>query len=115
MNPDVWLQLGVAGAALFIVFYFIFTWSKYLKSRNEIEKLNMSKNNNSSKIDKLCDKIDKLVEAFYASNKCVSDMNMDTSNKYEHIRDTQDKQYSILQKVYVTVTEINAKLNKEGD
>jgi alpha-glucuronidase len=116
MIPDKWLQLGVSGAVLFVLLYFIYTWGKYLKSRNDIEKINIQKNNNSStKIDKLCDKIDKLVEAFYASNKCVSDMSLDTSNKYDNIKDNQDKQYSLLQKVYEAVTEIKAGMVKEGD
>lgn len=104
LDPNPWLQLGLGGGALFLVAFVILACFLFLM-----------KNNSGTKIDKLCDKIDKLVEAFYESNKCVSDMSMDTSNKYDNIKDNQDKQYNLLQKVYEAVTEIKAGMVKEGD
>lgn len=104
LDPNPWLQLGTTGGALFLVAFIVLACFLF-----------MMKNNTGTKIDKLCDKIDKLVEAFYKSNKCVSDMSMDTSNKYDNIKDNQDKQFTLLQKVYEAVTEIKAGMVKEGD
>lgn len=106
LNPSPWLQLGLGGGALFLVALIIFAWSLFLK--------NFMKSN-AEKMDKLCDKIDKLVEALYTSNKCVSDMNVTTTNKYDNIKYSQDQQYRLTEKVYEKVVDIWAILSKEGE
>jgi predicted PurR-regulated permease PerM len=56
MKPDAWLQLGVAGAALFIVLVFVTYLFKYItKQSNSENKLQ------SESINRLCDKIDNLI------------------------------------------------------
>lgn len=62
----IFLQLGVAGAALFLIYHLVNKLFEYLKDRNTSD----SKKDN--KFDKLCDKIEKLVEAFYQSSKEMS-------------------------------------------
>jgi hypothetical protein len=56
MKSDAWLQLGVAGAALFIVLVFVTYLFKYItKQSNSENKLQ------ADSINRLCDKIDNLI------------------------------------------------------
>lgn len=41
-------------------------------------------------------------------------MSLDTSNKYDNIKDNQDKQYSLTQDIYKAVIEMKAVIIKEG-
>lgn len=60
---NVWLQLGLGGAALFLLYVFITKLFAYLDKKGSIERVS------DNKVDRLCDKIDKMVEAIYTSNQ----------------------------------------------
>jgi flavodoxin len=58
------LQLGVAGAALFLVYHLINKVFTYLGSRSSSD----------NKVDKLCDKIDKLVDIINKSSSKTNEL-----------------------------------------
>lgn len=58
------IQLGVAGAALFLMYHFGDKFFDFLQ-----EKKKSAEKASDSKFDRLCEKIDKLVEAFYSNTQ----------------------------------------------
>lgn len=84
MNP--WLQLGLGGAALFLLYVFISKLFKYLEARGKSDSTS-----SDSKFDRLCDKIDKLVEAFYATNKKEEVTTSQLGLHYDILLDIKDK------------------------
>lgn len=66
-QPNAWLQLGLGGAALFIVLYLINKVFKYLTEKTKVEaetgKLSFQK------IDMLCEEIRTLVAAFHKNTQ----------------------------------------------
>lgn len=84
------LQLGVAGATLYLLYHLINKFFDYLKERNN------SDTKKDSKFDKLCDKIDKLVEAFYISTEKMSTLVTNNNTVQEDIKDKLDLHTDIL-------------------
>lgn len=64
--PEIWIQLGVAGATLFILYVFIQRLFNMFKDfSGTLSKLNKNEEKQGeSAIEKLCDKIDRLVSSY---------------------------------------------------
>lgn len=109
---NIWLQLGVAGGALFILYKFIVMLFSYLKERNEIEKKFGCKTNDStlSAINRLCDNIDKLVEAFHGYTEKVNELAATNLKDNQIIKDTTDMQFTLLQDIKGTVLRVDERI-----
>lgn len=82
---ELWLQLGLGGAALFLLYYFIKQLFAYLRDRGKADS------NSNDRIDKLCDKIDKLVEAFYTTTQKGEVTTNQLGLQYDILLEIKDK------------------------
>jgi hypothetical protein len=99
LNSESWLQLGVAGAALFILFIFVYMYMR----------------NNSKSIGDLCRKIDRLVDSNAESNKILSvtltQWNVEQKNNTSFLEQIANNTNTIGSKIDVMHGKIDALLN----
>jgi hypothetical protein len=98
INADIvkiFASVGMGGAGLFLLYHFGNRFFTYLEKRASKD----------GKIDKLFEKMDKLIEAFYVTFNRTGDIMTSTTKTQELMKDTIDLQFNLLQ-------EINGKLGK---
>lgn len=96
------LQLGVAGAALFLVYHLINKIFAYLEKRNLSD----------SKIDKLCDKIDKLIDVINKSSGKTNEL-VSLNNQMQGIlKSGLDIQFATIGDIYAKVDKIDLRTSK---
>jgi hypothetical protein len=84
------LQLSIAGATLYVLYQLGIKFFEYLKERNSMDS------KKDSKFDKLCDRIDKLVEAFYINNQSLSTLVTNNNSVQVDIKEKLDLHTNIL-------------------
>ena len=96
------LQLGVAGAALFLVYHLVNKIFSYLGSRSA----------GDSKVDKLCDKIDKLVDVINKTSGKTTEL-VALNNQMQHIlKNGLDIQFNTMSEVHAKVEKIDLRTTK---
>lgn len=101
------LQLGVAGAALYVVIFLINKIFSYLEKRGNADDKDTGK-----KFDRLCDKIDKLVDSFHEMTQRLSEVMLNNNKDQDEIKDRLDIQHGILLEVHKKVTRIDDRTYK---
>lgn len=115
-----YLDLGVVGASLFIIVIFIVLFMKY---NNKVILKSM---NGNDKVDKLCDKIDTLVQVIhtqqtesYKDNKSIialMNRQLDTSLDIQRrVVRIDDRTFACRGNPEVQKSDPNVELRKEGD
>jgi len=106
---NIFVQCGVAGATLFVLFVLGKEFFKYLNKRLDLEKENSkqgNKNNNSAftsvvtSMDRLCDKMDKLIDAYHCNTST-------TVQNQASIKDSYGIQLTLLQDIKTKVDSID--------
>jgi hypothetical protein len=82
---NLWLQLGLGGAALFLLYVFITKLFAYLENKGTSEKVS------DTKVDRLFDKIEKMVEAIYAVNQTNEVTKNQLGLQYDMLLEINDK------------------------
>jgi hypothetical protein len=96
------LQLGVAGAALFLVYHLINKIFAYLEKRNSSD----------NKVDKLCDKIDKLVDVINKSSGKTNEL-VSLNNQMQGIlKNGLDIQFETIGHIHSKVDKIDLRTSK---
>jgi|GEM_PF-3502569 len=102
-TANLYLQLGIAGATLLILLVFVILLFKFMG-----ESKNSKNNNEISRIDKLCDKIDDLITS-----------NADHTQKLNEVLLANDKDQKVLirtlDKMQVSLEEILKKVVRVDD
>jgi len=90
------IQLGVAGAALFLVYHLVNKIFTYLQQRG----------NADTKIDKLCDKIDKLVEGLLNTSGKTNELVSLNTQMQAMVKTSLDAQNALLNEVNIKISNI---------
>jgi hypothetical protein len=91
------IQLGVAGAALFLVYHLVNKIFTYLQQRGTAD----------SKIDKLCDKIDKLVEGLLSTSGKTNELVSLNNQMQTMLKNSLDTQNTLLHEVHTKISAID--------
>ena len=93
-NLDAWLNLGLPGAALLIVLIvFVYMTKVY-----------------SMSLDKLCKKIDKLVESNAENNSLLNEMLISNNKDLQHLNSEVDYLHKALEENHTRLIKIEARL-----
>ena len=107
MELNIWAQLGVAGAALFLLWQFINKLFIYLENRN---KSDGTRENN--KFDRLCDKIDNLIEAFHDVTQKIGEVILSNTKDQKDIVSRLNQHTNMLMDIQRRVVRIDDRTYK---
>lgn len=94
ITPDAWLNLGIPGAALFIVLVIV---------------ISMFKQQNKS-VDKLCVKIDELVTSFSDNNLKLNEVIISNDKDQKEVLRKLDDMNDIMNDMYKRIVRIDTRL-----
>lgn len=101
------LQLGVAGAALFLLYHLINKIFSYLDGRCTSD----------NKVDKLCDKIDKLIDIIYISSGKTNELATLNNQMQSILKNELDIQSNNIREMASKIDKIDLRTKKcmDGD
>jgi hypothetical protein len=96
------LQLGVAGAALYILYHLINKLFEYLDKRTK----------GDNKVDKLCEKIDKLVDVIHVSSSKTNELVALNNQMQNILKTTMDISFKEMAEIHSKVDKIEVKTSQ---
>lgn len=100
-------DLGISGAALFVVIHLINKIFKYLEKRSSSE--DRTKGN---KFDRLCEKIDHLVDSFHEMTQKMSEVMLNSNRDQQDISNLLNKHTDLLIDIQKKVVRIDDRTYK---
>ncbi len=99
ITPNAWLDLGVPGAAMFIVLVVVIFMFKQ----------------QSESVNKLCTKIDELVTSFASNNLKLNDVIISNDKDQKEVLRKLDDMCCLMQDTNTRIVRIDTRLTTKGD
>ena len=103
---NIWLQFGLGGASLYILYTFVTKLFKYLEDKNKID--NKSKVN---QMDRLIERLDKVAESNFEMAKTMGENNVAQSKDIKAIFKVLSSQEGKLDSINNSITRIDDRTN----
>ena len=103
---NVWLQLGLGGASLFILYTFVNKLFAYLENRNKADSTNKD-----NSMNRLVDKIDKMADSNFEMAKQMAENKAEQGKDIKAIFNKLGQCYTLLSDMNQSITRIDDRTN----
>lgn len=106
---NVWLQLGLGGASLFILYTFVNKLFEYLKNKNETDA--KSGKSSSTQMGELMKKLDRMADSNFAMAKQMAENKAEQGKDIKAIFSKLGLCYTLLSDMNISITRIDDRTN----